>query len=92
MGNATAPVPLAGAFYCGIEKGRQFDDPSRSIIILYYCKWEKTTGPRTKQGKAVSNMNALKHGMLSAENREVERLIAILGRLEREMREDINLG
>ena len=38
-----------------------------------------------------SSQNALKHGMRSAGNREVERLIAQLGRLEREMREEISL-
>ena len=36
-------------------------------------------------------MNALKHGIRSAENREVERFIAQLGRLERKMREEISL-
>ena len=36
-------------------------------------------------------MNALKHGLRSAENREVERLIALYGRLKREMREEISL-
>jgi hypothetical protein len=34
------------------------------------------------RGKAVSTMNALKHGMRSAENRERKRLIAAYGRLE----------
>ena len=66
-------------------------EPRKKQSETIHC-WkpcEKTTGPRTKQGKAVSSINAQRNEMRSAENREVERLIAQLGRLEREMREDI---
>ena len=58
--------------------------------IQRWKPWEKAKGPRTVQGKKVSSMNAYKHGMRSAENREVERLIAMLGRLEREARETLS--
>ena len=52
--------------------------------------WKQSTGPKTEEGRKTSSMNAFKHGMRSAEHREVERLIAQLGRLEREMREDVS--
>ena len=60
--------------------------------IKRWKPWIQSTGPKTEEGKKASSMNALKHGMRSAGNREVERLIAQLGRLEREMREEISLG
>ena len=63
----------------------------QSEAIRRWKPWKESTGPRTEDGKATSSLNAYKHGLRSAENREVERLIAQLGRLEREAREEISL-
>jgi hypothetical protein len=63
----------------------------QSEAIQRWRPWEKTTGPRTIKGKAVLSVNAVKHGMRSAGNREMERLIAQLSRIERGMREEISL-
>jgi len=62
---------------------------SQSEAIHRWKPWEKTTGPKTEEGKKASSQNALKHGMRSAGNREMERLIAQLGRLERETRKEV---
>ena len=61
----------------------------QSELIQKWKPWKKSTGPRTAQGRKTSSMNALKHGMRSAENREVEKLIAQLARFEREARETV---
>ena len=61
----------------------------QSQLIQNWKPWENSTGPRTAQGRKISSMNALKHGMRSAENREVEKLIAQLARFEREARETV---
>ena len=61
----------------------------QSELIQRWKPWENSTGPRTVQGRKTSSMNALKHGMRSAENREVEKLIAQLARFEREARETV---
>jgi hypothetical protein len=39
--------------------------------------WRHATGPRTAAGKAVSAQNARKHGLGSAEVRELRRLLRI---------------
>jgi len=39
----------------------------QSQLIQNWKPWENSTGPRTEQGRATSSMNALKHGMRSAE-------------------------
>jgi hypothetical protein len=49
----------------------------QSEAIHRWKPWEKTKGPRTIQVQAASSMNALKLGMRSAENLEVERLISL---------------
>lgn len=38
------------------------------LQIREWKPWEKSTGAKTPEGKAVSSKNALKHGMFSAEN------------------------
>ena len=38
---------------------------SRRKKILQTRPWEKATGPKTRQGRARSSMNALKHGKWS---------------------------
>jgi hypothetical protein len=38
------------------------------LQIQEWKPWEKSTGAKTPEGKAVSSKNALKHGAFSAEN------------------------
>ena len=59
----------------------------QSELIQNWKPWENSTGPRTAQGRATSSMNALKHGMRSAEMRSLESAMATLARFEREARE-----
>ena len=35
--------------------------------------WEKTTGPKTREGKERARMNAVKHGMSSISGRELKK-------------------
>jgi hypothetical protein len=44
--------------------------------ILASKPWEKSTGPRTQEGKLKSSQNALKHGRRSRTMTEVNRVIA----------------
>jgi len=37
--------------------------------------WEKSTGPRSSKGKAVSSKNALKHGLYGAESEVIKALL-----------------
>ena len=61
----------------------------QSQLIQNWKPWKNSTGPRTVQGRAISSMNALKHGMRSAEVRATESAIAMLARFEREARETV---
>jgi len=38
------------------------------LQIQAWKPWEKSTGAKTTEGKAISSKNALKHGAFSAEN------------------------
>ena len=37
--------------------------------IQHWRPWEKSTGPKTQAGKAISSRNSLKHGAFAAQNR-----------------------
>ena len=50
--------------------------------ILQSKPWEKSTGPRTKEGKLKSSQNALKHGRRSRIMTEINRVIAEVKRGE----------
>ena len=39
----------------------------QAVRIRQWKPWEKSTGPRTEEGKAASSQNALVHGARSAE-------------------------
>ncbi len=39
--------------------------------------WQKSTGPRSDEGKNAAKMNACKHGMYSAPIKELERLLRL---------------
>jgi hypothetical protein len=55
----------------------------QSQLIQKWKPWENSTGPRTTQGRAISSMNALKHGMRSKEMREMESGLADLAKIQR---------
>lgn len=51
----------------------------RRAYVVVEQPWERSTGPKTPAGKAVSAANATKTGWFSAENREaLKRLSAVL--------------
>ena len=60
--------------------------------IRKWKPWEKSTGPKSEAGKAVSRMNARKHSMRSSQNRAAEALVAFYGRRERAARLKISKG
>ena len=39
--------------------------------------WEKSTGPKSKEGKQRASLNALKHGMHSAAIRDLRRVLKL---------------
>lgn len=56
---------------------------TQSQLIQKWKPWGNSTGPRTAQGKVISSMNALKHGMRSKEMREMESGLAALAKFQR---------
>lgn len=51
-------------------------DRERQAEVLRRVKiWEQSTGPKTPEGKAVSKMNAFKHGQSSSEIKNIRRLL-----------------
>ena len=58
----------------------------QSAQIREWKPWKKATGPKTTEGKRKASQNAYKHGMRSADVRELERLMAAMARTEREAR------
>ena len=49
-------------------------------IIMKSKPWEKSTGPKTPEGKEKSACNGFKHGFRSKEMRELKRLMAAQAR------------
>jgi len=45
-------------------------------LIQRWRPWEKSTGPKTDNGKVVVSRNALKHGGRSAETLQVRRILS----------------
>ncbi len=60
-----------------------------ALLIQKWKPWEKSTGPKTPEGKKASSLRWLKHGMRSAEVRNMESAIAALARMERVARNKI---
>jgi hypothetical protein len=58
----------------------------QSKAIRKWKPWEKSTGPKTEEGKEKSKMNAQKHGMRSAEFRLMESLLAAYRSAELKLR------
>lgn len=48
----------------------------QSLWIKEKKPWLLSTGPKTRAGKAISKMNACKHGMRTAEVRSIEQSLA----------------
>jgi hypothetical protein len=49
----------------------------QSELIQGWRPWEKSTGAKTSEGKAISKMNALKHGGYSADTKRLNQQIMI---------------
>ena len=47
-----------------------------SEAIRKWKPWERSTGPKSEEGKGRVSLNAFKHGMRSAEIREIEAVLA----------------
>ncbi len=52
----------------------------QSQLIRNWKPWEQSTGARTEDGKAISKMNAYKHGGRSAKMNKVEEMLRYCGR------------
>jgi hypothetical protein len=55
---------------------------AQSMLIRRHKPWEKSCGPKTKEGKEKSKMNAYKHGGKSEETRFARALIKKLSSRE----------
>ena len=55
----------------------------QSELIRTWEPWKKNTGPKTKEGKMRSSVNALKTGEFSAVSKDIRRQIAKLNRMDR---------
>ncbi len=51
------------------ERARQAE------MIRNWKPWERSTGPKTEDGKEVCKMNAYKHGMRGEEIRALQRML-----------------
>jgi len=58
----------------------------QSEAIRKWKPWQRSTGPKTVEGKSRVSLNAFKHGMRSAEIRQIEAVLAEQARTERELR------
>lgn len=47
----------------------------QACAIRRHKPWEKSTGPKSKKGKEISSMNALKHGGRSISAKEMENVL-----------------
>ncbi|HAO32415.1 MAG TPA: hypothetical protein DCQ84_05580 [Candidatus Competibacteraceae bacterium] len=59
----------------------------QAALIHTWKPWERSTGPRTAEGKAVASRNSWKHGGRSREMREWNKALAHMRRTLRELAE-----
>lgn len=50
---------------------------AQSERLLSLKPWEKSTGPKTEEGKKLASMNNLKHGMRSEAIKELRRVLKL---------------
>lgn len=58
-------------------------------LIRAWQPW-KLAGVKTQAGKAISRMNAYKHGLYSAEVKQIEKFLAYSKKINREKQKQIN--
>jgi hypothetical protein len=63
--------------------------PSQAAQIGQWKPWLRSTGPRTEAGKAISAMNARKHGMRGRAARDEARVLRNLIRACGEMAREV---
>lgn len=64
----------------------------QSELIYQWRPWEKSTGPKSSEGKRRSAMRAMNTGEYSAETRELRAIIAAQGRLLRDVKNRASIG